>query len=209
MPAGAASGADRGQGHCYEGALGARGVPPVSKCKFTETQGTAARLRLCPGQPGGSGGSSPAVQRGGEPAWGTRGRGTVPAVRPAGLVLAVRATACGVPRAVRGAQGRADPRRAGSPGWAAGWGRVQGPGDPAPGWGSPRSGCRQAQLLLSWLRRGVGGGSTAGARAVPPPAGASPRRLGPAAPAASSGAGGSPGACAASPATAPAWRRTA
>lgn len=147
VPAGAASGAGRGRGRCYEGALGARGVPPVSQCKFTESQGTAARLRLCPGQPGGSGGSSPAVQRGGEPGWGTRGRGTVPAVRPAGLVLAVRATACGVPRAMR-PRGEPAPR-----GGQQGGGASRGPGI------QPRGGAAPGAAVgrHSSFSRGCGG----------------------------------------------------
>lgn len=131
VPAGAASGDGQGRGRCYEGALGAAGSL-LSQCKFTESQGTAARPRLCPGEPGGLGGGSPAVQRGGEPGWGTRGRGTVPAVRPAGLVLVVRATAWGVPRAMR-PRGEPAPRGGQQDGGASRGPGIQPRGGAAPG----------------------------------------------------------------------------
>ena len=90
----------RGRGHCYKaaprpvlpwGGRGPRttapqrnqGVPPVSQCKFTESQGTAARPRLCTGEPTGlvrvrRPRSPPGVQRRSEPGRGGGGHGDSP-----------------------------------------------------------------------------------------------------------------------------------
>lgn len=67
---------------------------------------------------------------------------------------------------VGGAQGHAAPGRASSPGWAAEGGRVQGPGGPAPGWGSPRSGAGAAPSPVA--AEGCGRGLYRGGAGSPP-----------------------------------------
>lgn len=186
----------RGQGHCYKAAprpvlpWGGRGpcttapqrnqgVPPVSQCKFTESQGTAARPRLCTGEPTGlvrvQRPRSPRACKGEASRDGAGGDiGTVPAVWPAGLVLGIRATVSGGMQ-----RGRAAPGRASSQGWCGqqcgqqrgqpvqrGQGRGAHPGsprDPAPGavaaGGDAGGGCSS---FSRGFRGGAGGGALSG-----------------------------------------------